>query len=75
MNPKQHGFRSDRSSYWSVTTGCWRNLKRQTMLILFARFSNLDKVDHITILNKLKKMESTARSVCGYTIFYQTENN
>ena len=34
-----------------------------------------DKVDHGILLNKLKKSELMVKSVCGYTIFYQTDNN
>ena len=34
-----------------------------------------DKVDHGILLNKLKKSELMVKSVGGYTIFYQTDNN
>ena len=33
-----------------------------------------DKVDHGILLNS-KKSELMVKSVCGYTIFYQTDNN
>ena len=32
-------------------------------------------VDHGILVNKLKKSELMVKSVCGYTIFYQTDNN
>ena len=35
----------------------------------------VDKVDHGIQVNKLKKSELMAKSVCGYTIYYQTDNN
>ena len=34
-----------------------------------------DKVDHGIFLNKLKKSELMEKSVCGYTILYQRNNN
>ena len=34
-----------------------------------------DKVDHGILVIKLKKSELMVKSVCGYTIFYQTDNN
>ena len=35
----------------------------------------LDKVYHGISLNKLKKIGINGKSVCGYTIFYRTDNN
>ena len=34
-----------------------------------------DKVKHGILMKKLKKSESVVKSVCGYKIFYQTENS
>ena len=35
-----------------------------------------DEVDYGILLNKLKKKsELMVKSLCGYTIFYQTDNN
>ena len=78
MNPKQHGFRSGRSCLSQL-------LKHHNNILEELEKSNNDnvtyldfskafhEVDHGILLNKLK-WELMVKSVCGYTIFYQTDN-
>ena len=63
-------------NYWSIKTKCQRNWKSQNVDVIYLDYAKaFDKVDHRKYLNKLKKVELIAKSVCGYTIFYQTDNN
>ena len=50
--------------------------KSNNVDVIYLDFAKaFDKVDHGILLNKLKKKELMVKSVCGYTIFYQTNNN
>ena len=44
-------------------------------VIYFDFAKAFDKIDHGILLNKLKKSELMAKSVCGNTIFDQTDSN
>ena len=65
--------------YWSITTIYWRNWTSQTIILFFAKspliFCDIEKVDQGILLNKLNKSELMVKSMCGYTIFYQTDKN
>ena len=44
--------------------------------VIYVDFAKgFDKVDHGILLNKLKQSELKVKSVCGYTIFCQTDDN
>ena len=51
--------------------------KSNSVDVIYLDFAKaFDKVEHGILLNKLKtKSELMVKSVCGYTVFYQTDNN
>ena len=51
--------------------------KSDSVDVIYLDFAKaFDKVEHGILLNKLKtKSELMVISVCGYTVFYQTDNN
>ena len=80
MNPKQHGFLSGRSCLSQQQDHHNKILeeleKSSNVDVIYLDFAKaFDKVDHGILLNKLKKLQLLVKSVCGYTIFYQTDNN
>ena len=80
MNPKQHGFHSGRSCLSQLLENQNKILeeleKSNIVGVIYIDFAKkFDKVDHRILLNKLKKMKFIVKSVCGNTIFYQTDNN
>ena len=80
MNPRQHGFRSGRSCLSQLLEHHNKILeeleKSNNVDVIYLDFAKaFDKVDHGILLNTLKKSELMVKSVCGYTIFYQTDNN
>ena len=80
MNPKQHGFRSGRSCLSLLLEHHNKMLeeleKSNNVDVINLDFAKaFDKVDHGILLNELKKSELMVKSVCGYPIFYQTDNN
>ena len=80
MNPKQHGFRSGRSCLSQLLEHHNKILeeleKSNNVDVIYLDFAKaFDKIDHCILLKKLKKSELMVKSVCGYTIFYQTDNN
>ena len=80
MNPKQHGFCSGRSCLSQLLEHHNKILeeleKSKNVDVFYLDFAkSFDKADHSILLNKLKKTELMVKSVCGYTIFYQTDNN
>ena len=80
MNPKQHGFCSGRSSVSRLLEHQYKILeelkKSNNVDVIYLDFAKVfDKVDHGILFNKLKKIGINGKSVCGYTIFYQTDNN
>ena len=75
MNPKQHGFRSGRSCFSQLLEHHNKILEELETLnnvdVIYLDFAKaFDKVDH-----GIKNSELMVKSVCGYTIFYQTDNN
>ena len=80
MNLKQHGFRSGRSCFSQLLDHHNEILeeleKSSNVDVIYLDFAKaFVKVGHGILLNKLKKTELMVKSVCGYTIFYQTDNN
>ena len=79
MYPKQHGFRSGRSCLSQLLEHhkILEELEKSNNVdVIFLDFAKaFDKVDHGILLNKLKKSELMVKSLCGYRIFYQTDNN
>ena len=50
--------------------------KSNNVDVIYLGFANsFDKVDHGILLNKLKTIQINGKSLCGYTIFSQTDNN
>ena len=80
MNPKQHGVSSGRSCLSHLLEHHNKILqeleKSNNVDVIYLDFAKaFDKIDHGILLNKLKKFELMVKSVCGYTIFYQRDNN
>ena len=77
--PKQHGFRSGRSCLSQLLehqNKMLEELEKSKCWCYHVDYAKaFNKVDHRKFLNKLKKIELIAKSVCGYTILYQTDNN
>ena len=81
MNPKQHAFRSGRSCLSQLLEHHNKILeeleKSNNVDVIYWDFAKVfDKVNHGILLNKLKKkLELMLKPLCGYTIFYETDNN
>ena len=80
MNPKQHGLFSGRSCLSQLLEHNNKILgkmeKSNNVDVIYLDFAKaFHKVDHGILLNKHKKSELMVKSVCRYTIFYQTDSN
>ena len=80
MNPTQHGSRSGRSCLSQLLEHHNKILeeleKSNNVDVVYLDFAKaFDKVDYGILLNNSKKSKLMVKSVCGYTIFYQTDNN
>ena len=81
MNPKQHGFRSDKfclsqllEHYNKILEELEKSNNVDVINLDFAKA--FDDVDNgILQIFFFFKSELMVKSVCGYTIFYQTDNN
>ena len=49
--------------------------KSNNVDVIYLYFAKANiKVDQVILLNQLKKSELIVKTLCGYTIFYQTDN-
>ena len=81
MNPKRHGVRSGRSCLSQLLEHHNKILeeleKSNNVDVIYLDIAKVfDKVDLAAYYwTNSKKSELMVKSVCGFTIFYQTDNN
>ena len=81
MNPKQHGFRSGRSCLSQLLEHHNKILeeleKSNNVDVIYLGFAKKRLLKSTTAYywTNSKKSEFVVKSVCGFTIFYQTDNN
>ena len=80
MNRNKNGFRSGRSCLSQLLehhNKIFEELEKSNNVdVINFDFANaFDKVDPGILLNKFKKTQLMVKSVCGYTLFYETDNN